>query len=200
MRGGHVARGLVIVTLLAVWPPGAGVLRDFALCDVNGKAHTAAEWTGKKAVVLVFLGTECPVSNFYCPELARTAREYTNQGVAFYGVHADPDVTAEQAARHAVEFRLPFPVLLDPKHRAAGPAGIRVVPETVVLSPDGRVRYRGRIDDRYALDGKKRDEPSSRDLENAIRSVVNGKEPPVAVTKAFGCPVTSPKTSGERGP
>ena len=33
-------------------------------------------YDGKKAVALVFLNTECPVSNFYAPEIERLAKLY----------------------------------------------------------------------------------------------------------------------------
>jgi hypothetical protein len=67
-----------------------------------------------------------------------------------------------------------------------------VVPEAVVLSPQGRILYRGRIDDRYTADGIRREVPTSRDLEAALTAVVAGKQPPVARTKAFGCPLPEP--------
>ncbi len=173
------------------------VIKDFALQDTTGKKHTSADWRQKKAVVLFFLGTECPVSNYYCPEYCRLGKRYGNESIQFYGIHPDPDVTAEGATKHKEEYRLPFPVLLDPNHAVTRQSGVRVIPEAVLLSNEGRVLYRGRIDDRYALDGKKRDEPSTRDLEKAIQAVMDGKEPSVAVTKAFGCPIPPPKKSGE---
>jgi peroxiredoxin len=171
-------------------PPA--VVRDFALMGADGMKHAAREWKECKAVVLIFLGTECPVSNGYAPEYRRLAGHYASKGVRFYGIHPDPDVTAKIAAKHAAEFGLPFPVLLDPAQRVARQAGITVVPSAVVLAPSGRILYRGRIDDRYALDGKRRDEPKRRDLEEAVRAALAGKPPPVAETPAFGCPLPQP--------
>src|SRR4051812_28153601 len=86
-----------------------GAITDFALPDARGKKHTARDWVGSKAVVLLFLGTECPVSNGYAPEYRRLTDAYAGKGVRFYGVHPDPDVTATLAARHAAEYRLVFP-------------------------------------------------------------------------------------------
>jgi peroxiredoxin len=173
----------------------AGAVKDFALLDAQGRKHTADTWKDRKAVVLIFLGTECPVSNGYSPEYRRLVKTYAGKGVRFYGVHPDPDVTGEVAAKHAVEYRLPFPVLLDPTQGVAKQANIKVVPEAVVLSPKGQVRYRGRIDDLYTPDGKRREEPKTRDLENAIKAVLAGKAPPVAQTQAFGCPLPQPVKS-----
>jgi peroxiredoxin len=164
-------------------------LKAFTLKDAQGKAHTGGEWKGKKAIVLFFLNTECPVSNHYAPEYTRLAKTFGNRNVAFYGVHPDPDVTPEAARKHAGEYKLTFPILMDPKQVLTSTVGIRVTPEAVVLSPRGKVLYRGRIDNRYALDGKRRDEPTVRDLEAALEAVLAGKAPPRAQTKAFGCPL-----------
>src|SRR5262249_22994853 len=120
------------------------------------------------------------------------AKEYSKRGVRFYGVHPDPDVKADDAAKHATEYHLDFSILLDPNHAVTRPAGIEVVPEAVVLSPRGDILYRGRIDDRYSADGKRREEPASRDLDDALKAILAGKAPPVARTKAFGCPLPAP--------
>jgi peroxiredoxin len=170
----------------------ADVVRDFSLPDTQGRKHTAAAWKDRKAVVLIFVGTECPVSNGYSAEYRRLVEAYAGKGVLFYGVHPDPDVTAEAAAKHAAEYRLPFRVLLDPTQGVAKQAGVKVVPEAVVLSPKGQVLYRGRIDDLYTPDGKRREEPKTRDLEEALKAVLAGKAPPVAQTEAFGCPLPQP--------
>ena len=167
-------------------------IKEFSLTDAAGKKHGMDEWQGKKAVVLFFLGVECPVSNFYAPEYARVAKTFADKGVAFYGIHPDPDVTAALAAKHAAEYRLPFPILLDPTQAVTRQAGVAVVPCAVVLSPDGVVRYRGRMDDRYSADGVRREKPTRRDLEKALEAVLAGKALAVVETKAFGCPLPQP--------
>ena len=95
----------------------------FALTDAAGKEHSPSEWKGKKAVVLFFIATECPVSNFYSPDFARIARDYEEKGVVTYGVHCDDDLPRTAAAAHAKEYGLKFPVLLDPKQKLAAAVG-----------------------------------------------------------------------------
>src|SRR5262249_19728480 len=116
-RGGLPMTSLLACACLLAAPVACQLptVKDFALPDGAGKKHAAADWKGKKAVVLIFLGTDCPVSNFYCPDSARLAKECAGKGVASYGVHADPDVTAQDA--HATR-ALPRP--RDSRHR--GPA------------------------------------------------------------------------------
>lgn len=170
---------------------------EVSLTDTEGKRRTQAEWKGKKAVVLLFLGAECPVSNGYAPEFERLASKYSKQGILVWGLHPDPDITAEIARKHAGEYRLSFPILLDPEQRVARSAGVEVTPEAVVLTPTGEILYRGRIDDRYSAGGKRRDEPTTRDLLNALEAVLAGKSPEVPYRKAHGCPLPAPRVPGK---
>jgi thiol-disulfide isomerase/thioredoxin len=149
----------------------------------------AKDWAGRKAVVVFFLNTDCPVSNGYAPEMARLAKAYGGKDVLFWGVHCDPDVSADDAARHARDYRLDFPIRLDPEQRLARLTGARVTPEAALLTPDGKVLYHGRIDDRYTPEGKRRDEARTHDLEAALDAVLAGKPVAQAETKAFGCPL-----------
>jgi len=158
------------------------------LADLSGKVHALAEWQGSP-IVLVFLATECPVSNGYVPELQRLADQYASAGVAFLGVHSDPALKAEDAARHASEYAIKFPVLLDPEQRLAEAVNASVTPQAIVLTGDGAVVYRGAIDDRYSTTGKRRIEPRVRYLQNATDAVLQSREVSPAETKPFGCPL-----------
>jgi peroxiredoxin len=170
----------------------AAVRAAFALPDTAGEKHGAAEWRAKKAVLVFFIAAECPVSNFYSPDFARIAHEYGDKGILTYGVHCDEDLTAAAAADHAKEFGLKFPVLLDPKMKLAAAVGARTTPEAFVLSPEGAVLYHGRIDDRFALNGKRRDEPTKHELEDALRAIIAGKKVEVTESKPYGCPLQQP--------
>ena len=41
---------------------------QFHLRDTEGALHTAAEWAGRKAVLLYFVTVDCPVANSYVRE------------------------------------------------------------------------------------------------------------------------------------
>jgi peroxiredoxin len=170
-------------------PESSAIRAAFALTDASGEKHSSAEWRGKKAVLVFFVAAECPVSNFYSPDFARIAREYVEKGVVTYGVHCDEDLTAAAATVHAKEYGLKFPLLMDPKQKLAAAVGAKTTPEAFVLSPDGAVLYHGRIDDRFATNGKRRDEPTKHELEDALRAVVAGKKVEVTETKPYGCPL-----------
>jgi peroxiredoxin len=169
--------------------PGAGPIKDFALRDVYGVMHTNRKWRRHHAVVLFFIGAECPVSNGYAPEMTRLAEVFGPRGIGFFGIHTDPEITSRSAVGHAAEYGLPFPILLDPHQKVARQAGVRVTPEAVVVLPGGEVLYRGRIDDRYSPGGQRRPEARAHDLELALQAILADEMPPDNQTSAFGCPL-----------
>jgi peroxiredoxin len=172
---------------------GVQRLREFSLPDVRGAMHVMPEWSLQKAVVLFFLGVRCPVSNAYASEMASLYRTYGPRKVLFLGLHSDPGVTTETAARHAAEHGLGFPILLDPEQAVAGPLQVNVTPEAAVLSGDGYVLYRGRIDDRSAIAAGQRKAPVTRDLAAALDAVLADEMPVVTRAEPFGSPLPPPR-------
>src|SRR6476646_6703959 len=90
----------------------AGTVR-FELRDTKGTLHTAEEWRTKRAVVLFFTMTDCPLANGYVPEMNRLRAAYGPQGVAFYGVQSDNTASDAAVRKYAQEFGYSFPILND---------------------------------------------------------------------------------------
>jgi peroxiredoxin/mono/diheme cytochrome c family protein len=169
---------------------GVGVRApNFVLQDAQGETHALADFRDKKAVVLVFLGTECPVANLYVPDLVALQEKYAEQGVQFIAVNPNPGDSAEEIAKHAEEYKLTLPVWIDAGGRVAQTLGVTRTPEVLLLDDRAAVRYRGRIDDRYGVDYK-RSEPTRRDLVAAIDELLAGTTVSVKETEPVGCLVT----------
>jgi len=160
----------------------------FDLMDNEGHRHNQREWRGKRAIILFFIESECPISTRYAPEMNRLASRYAARDFVFYGVESDPAFAARRAARqHLREFDYQFPILLDPGQQLARLAGITLTPEVAVLSDSGDLLYRGRIDDRYISLSKYRDHPMREDLRLALDAIGAGQPVPVQFTTAIGC-------------
>src|SRR5271163_3459812 len=80
--------------------------KEIAFTDVDGRAQQPLSHSERKATVLFFLLPDCPVSNSYAPEIQRICNDYEKKKIAAFIVHADPDVDAEQAKKHAKEYGL----------------------------------------------------------------------------------------------
>lgn len=171
---------------------GAGV----RLPDLSGKLVDPFASPHTKAIVFVFVSTECPISNRYAPEVRRLAEQFSKQGVSFWLVYPLRDETREAIEEHLKAYDYPPHALRDPRHELVELSGARVTPETAVFVPstDGpKLVYRGRIDDRYIDFGKWRREPTSRDLEGALKAILSGAEPETKITNAIGCFIPNPK-------
>jgi peroxiredoxin len=158
-------------------------LPSFTLTDaVGGKAVDVAAAQGKKATVVMFIATECPVSNDYNERMAAVARDYAAKGVAFLGINSNKQETPTAIATHAKDNKFSFPVLKDTGNVQADAFGARVTPEIYVYDASSKLVYHGRID-------AERKGGSSQDLKATLDAVIAGKPVPVAETKAFGCTI-----------
>ncbi len=154
---------------------------------------------GRRATVLIFVSTDCPISNRYAPELARIAQTFTSQGVRFFLVYPNANDDQRAILEHWQTFQFPGETFRDRDHELARMAHATVTPETAVFDAVGRLVYRGRIDDRYADFGVDRPAPTRRDLQLALEAVVADKPVAVPTTRAVGCFITgeAPPQSGE---
>jgi redoxin len=169
------------------WPP--------TFVDLDGHELRPAENTETKAIALVFVLRDCPISNSYMPELNRLHDEFATRGVQMLLVQADSETTAPEAREHAKQYEIKSGVILDPRHEWVKQAGAATSPEAVVFSTAGQIVYRGRIDDQYVGLGKRRAVVTSHDLREALEAIVTGQPVPQPRTEAIGCPI--PKTNGE---
>ena len=136
--------------------------------------------------VLVFTTNDCPISNRYAPEIRRLASRFDGR-VTFKLVYPVPTDTENAIAAHVRKFGYAFEWVRDTKQALVKQTGVTVTPEVAVLDPEGKMVYRGRIDDRYISFGTDRPQPTVRDLERSLDAVLAGKPVPVAKTQAIGC-------------
>ena len=132
--------------------PAPSKVGGFVLNDPRDQAAVSfADFKDSKAVVVLFLGTECPINNAFLPVLAELHKEYAGRGVAFVAVNSNHQDTPERVAAHARKYGVPFPVLKDPGNKVADSFRAERTPEAFVLDPSGRVLYQGRIDDQFGV-------------------------------------------------
>jgi hypothetical protein len=188
LPGTLTALSLVSLLLVAALSAQDGAKASaFRWRDLNDVEHRPFADPKVKAVALIFLLADCPIANSYAGEIKRLCNEYERRGVRFYLVQVDPDLTVADARQHARDYGFPCPVVLDREHKLVQHAGATRVPEAVVFSADGERRYRGRIDDLYVAPGKRRTQPTARDLRAALDAILAGEPVPRPTTATVGC-------------
>lgn len=139
------------------------------------------------ATVYFFLQPDCPISNFYAPEIKRICGD---QPVVCELVYVDPALTAQAAEQHALRYGLGhLRRTVDRDRHLIHELTPKVTPEVVVVDRNRAIQYRGRIDDRYPSIGKKRQVVTSHDLRDALASLAAGRKVAVPQTKAVGCSI-----------
>ena len=161
-------------------------LGNFTLKDADGKNVSLYSFRGKLGVVLVFMGTDCPVGNLYAPRLAELNQKYKDKKVVFLGINSNAQETAAQVAAHAKEHGIAFPVLKDEGNVVADMALVERTCEAIVLDGLAVVRYRGAIDDQYAV-GKRKDAPTHNYLTDALDAMISGGRVEPKATEVAGC-------------
>jgi peroxiredoxin len=192
--GDNAMNSFTLLPLFAMLASGAwAAVLPFQLRDTNGTVHTPTEWNGAAAILLFFVTNDCPVANSYVPEMNRIAATYATRTVRTFAVQADTSAPPQQVAQYALDYRYAFPLLLDPHQVLVKLAGATVTPQAVVLSPQGQVLYRGRIDNRVEDFGRQHPEATVHDLRDALDAVLAGKAVAVPYTKSIGCAITRVK-------
>ena len=165
-------------------------IENVSFTGTDGKAVALKDLQGKRGTVVVFLSFDCPVSNSYATTLTEMHKAYSEKGIGFVGV-APTDELPATVAKAATEFKLPFPVVVDPKLVAADAFKAITMPEAFVLDHNAVLRYRGRIDNAFHARLKRNPQVTEFDLKNAIEAVLAGKDVAVPATVAVGCHVLS---------
>ena len=141
---------------------------------------------GVEATVLLFVMTDCPISNRYAPEIRRLHEEFAGT-VRFWLVYVDTHRPVDELREHHSSFDYPFGALRDVDGALVALAGATVTPEAVVFDAAQRMVYRGRIDDRYVSFGVARRAPRTRDLHDRLRRLAAGETLAFSQTRAVGC-------------
>lgn len=162
---------------------------QFRLRDTAGATHTPAEWAHAKAAVVFFVTTDCPIGNSYVPEMNRIRDTYGPRGVVIWAVQADTTVPQQTVSKYAADYHYTFPLLLDPEQILVRQTSATITPQAAILSPEGKLLYLGRIDNRVEDFGISRQKATVPDLRNALDAVLAGKPVSPDHTKSVGCSI-----------
>ena len=111
----------------------------FQLASLDGRTVSAADFRGKKKLVVGFWASWCEPCRMEMPMLARFYQR-THKGDADYeivSISVDDDRAAAETA--ASQLKVPFAVLLDPTGKAARAYGVDAIPAVFVIDKDGKV-------------------------------------------------------------
>ena len=156
------------------------------LCALITNAQTLKPQE-KNLKVILFIDTECPITQSYMPELKKLAEEYSAKNVRFESVFPVYTVTDKEIKSFLKKYSISFPGSPDKDHKIAGKYHAKVMPEVVLIDANGQIAYQGAIDNWYAALGKNRPKPTEFYLHDAIEATLNGNPVMTKRTEAVGC-------------
>jgi peroxiredoxin len=160
------------------------VVADFTLPDPDGHQHTLASLKGSKGTVVIFMATQCPVSNAYNERMQKLYADYSARGVNVVGINSNVRELAAEVKEHAAEKGLKFTILKDTGNQIADRFDAQYTPEAYLLDASGKLVYHGRIDN-----SRNGDSITSTDLRDAVEAVLAGKPVEKPEVKGFGCTI-----------
>lgn len=171
-------------------PPIIGsTIADFTLPDASGAAHTLASLRGSKGTVLIFIATQCPVSNGYNERMEKLAQDFKARGINVIGINANSTESVADVKDHAAKNNLTFTILKDNGNKVADLLGATRTPEAYFLDARNKLLYHGRIDNSRDIT-----QVNSSELRDALEATLAGKPVAKATANAFGCSI---KRGGE---
>jgi hypothetical protein len=187
---------------------GARVNGELTLTDIDGKTQRAHDLMGKITVVN-FYSTQCPIQAAWDGRLAQIQKDYEGKGVVF--LHIDSNVgeigaqpqkaegdkkAYEDIRAHLAKKELPFRVFVDHGNVVADLFAARTTPHVYVFGKDGRLVYKGLVDDDQR---DKNAEGRTNYLRDTLDKLGKGDKVEPFATKEVGCSIKRMSKDGEAG-
>lgn len=180
----YVSFSLLIAGVVPLAFPFARAAQKTAL-HLDGSPADPFQEAAGKPVVLVFVRTDCPISNRYAPLIQRISAQHAGKA-GFWLVYLGKTASAEKIRQHESEYGYKLAALRDPQHALVVQAKVRVTPEAAVFDAHHRLIYHGRIDNWYEDIGHARPAATTHELDGAIQAALTGKAPPSSAP-GVGC-------------
>lgn len=146
--------------------------------------------TAGKITAVIFISTQCPISNDYNERMKALYNEFSGKGVQFVFLNANSTESSAEAAEHARKNGFPFPVYKDVDNVEADRFAAEFTPHVFVIGKNSEIIYRGAIDD-----SRPADKVTKTYLKDVLNAAIAGSPLPYTETKAFGCTIKRVKKS-----
>jgi cytochrome c biogenesis protein CcmG/thiol:disulfide interchange protein DsbE len=114
---------------------------NFTLDRLNGDSFRLKEHRGE-VVILNFWATWCPPCREEIPDFVSLQEDLGDQGVQFVGVALERNPDPQAVRDFAEKMNINYPVGLDDGSISQKYGGIRGLPTTFVIGPEGEIRGR----------------------------------------------------------
>ncbi len=169
------------------------IAEDFRLKNVDGSYVSMSDYEDAKGFIIIFSCNHCPYVVAYEDRMIDLNNRMTKLGYPVIAINPnDPEVqpadSPEAMKVRAREKGFTFPYLFDEGQKVYPKFGATRTPHVYLLNHTNeglRVEYIGAIDDNY----QDATAVQTRYVEDAVKALLSGNEPPVTYTRAIGCTI-----------
>jgi peroxiredoxin len=164
----------------------------FELRDVvSGQLYSLRTFSGKTALLIMFICRHCPYVVHVEQELARIGRDYLGTGLGMLAISSNdpvgyPDDAPPKLKDMAQRLGFTFPFCHDETQEVAKAYRAACTPDFYLFDRDRRLAYRGQLDDSRPSNGKP---VTGRDLRAAIQAVLAGTPVDGTQRPSIGCSI-----------
>lgn len=162
---------------------------DFSLADCDGGTVGLGDFTGKQALLVIFMCNHCPYVKHVADQLKSLTDEYLAKGVGVVAISSNdaneyPDDSPEAMSKEKVDRGYAFPYLYDADQSVAQAYSAACTPDFFLFDADQKLAYRGQLD---ASRPKTEIPVTGEDLRAAIDAVLAGEQPSADQRPSLGC-------------
>ncbi|NEZ65033.1 thioredoxin family protein [Leptolyngbyaceae cyanobacterium CCMR0082] len=151
---------------------------EFSLIDVvSGDSVTLENFSGSKALLVMFICVHCPFVKHVEQELAQIGHDYAEQGLSIIAISANsiqthPQDAPEHMKTQATTQGFNFPYCYDETQGVAKSYTAACTPDFFLFDGALKLAYRGQLDDSRPSNGKP---VTGKDLRQAIDTLLAGQ-------------------------
>ncbi|MBS1991798.1 MAG: thioredoxin family protein [Cyanobacteria bacterium SZAS LIN-3] len=151
---------------------------DFELPDVmSGAKVKLSYFTGKKALLVMFICRHCPFVKHIDKQLAALGHDYGGKGVGIVAISSNdaenyPEDSPAKLKDMGEKLDFSFPLLYDESQKVAKAYKAACTPDFFLFDADFKLVYRGQLD---ASRPGNQEPVTGKDLRDAIDAVLAGK-------------------------
>jgi peroxiredoxin len=161
---------------------------EFSLPAIDGKTYSPKDFPNAKALLIIFMCNHCPFVIPKVPLMNKLYDKFKGQDLIMIGINSNnveqyPEDNFENMKKFAQEQGIEFIYAIDETQETAKAYGATCTPDPFLFDADKKLVYHGRFND--ALDPDTT--PTTKDMEEAIEAVLQGKKPQQEFLYSMGC-------------
>ena len=162
----------------------------FKLSAPDGTVYSMGDIMGEKGMLIAFICNHCPYVQAIIMRLVEDARSLMAEGIGVAAImsndyHSYESDSPENMQIFIAEHGMFFPYLVDETQEVAQAYGAVCTPDFFGFNNQGKLQYRGRLDDAKMSDSSSRTE----ELLLAMRQVADTGQGPKEQVPSMGCSI-----------